>query len=64
MAAQRAAERALTLAPKGADGYLALGDYYAWCGTTRRARSTVHEGAALAPKDARLLAWPGGPSSS
>ncbi len=60
MAAQRAAERSLTLAPKGADGYLALGNYYEMVRyDAPRALEQYTKGRQLAPKDARLLAWAG-----
>jgi serine/threonine-protein kinase len=60
MAAQRAAERSLALAPKGGDGYLALGNYYEMVRfDAPRALEQYTKGRQLAPKDARLLAWAG-----
>jgi serine/threonine protein kinase/tetratricopeptide (TPR) repeat protein len=60
MAAQRAAERSLALAPKGGDGYLALGNYYEMVRFDEpRALEQYTKGRQLAPKDARLLAWAG-----
>jgi serine/threonine-protein kinase len=55
-AARQAAERALALAPKRPEGYLALGDYYSWVHTNpARALEQYARGQQLAPKDARLL---------
>ena len=55
-AARHSAERALALAPKRPDGYLALGDYYFYArdDPTRALEQYAH-GQRLAPTDARLL---------
>jgi eukaryotic-like serine/threonine-protein kinase len=59
-AARRAAERAVALAPKRPESYLALGNYYEVVGyDPPRALEQYTKGRQLAPKDARLLAWAG-----
>ncbi|MDQ3208736.1 MAG: hypothetical protein M3Q37_09040 [Gemmatimonadota bacterium] len=56
-AARHAAERALALAPKQPEGYLALGEYYANVQYDHApALEQYARGRGLAPKDARLLA--------
>ena len=60
VAARRAAERSLALAPKRPDGYLALGNYYENVRhDAPRALEQYTRGRQLAPRDARLLAWAG-----
>jgi TolB-like protein/tetratricopeptide (TPR) repeat protein len=59
-AARRAAERAVALAPKRPEGYLALGNYYEVVRyDPSRALEQYTKGRQLAPKDAWLLAWAG-----
>ncbi len=59
-AAQRAAERAVALAPKRPEGYLAFGNYYEVVRyDPSRALEQYAKGRQLAPKDPRLLAWAG-----
>jgi eukaryotic-like serine/threonine-protein kinase len=54
--ARAAAERALALAPEGAAGHLAMGDYYASLIDNEHAIPEYAAGRRLAPNDAELLA--------